>query len=979
MPSKTSTTTFDPPCSACRAPRVLRPKRWGVALIATLVVTGFASSGAAQSPGAAIEGVVVDSTSQRVPGATVDLRDAGTNQHRTVVTDDRGTFGFVGLLPGAYDIRVTLDGFAPFVQEGLVLAIGATARLTIPLSPAGVAESVTVSAQPPPIDPSRTSAATVVDPERIEELPVRSRNYLEFALLAPGVGSSRQSSQTAPSAALPDSGFTFGGLRPRSNTLTIDGLDNNDAFNGGSRTELSLELVQEFEVLTNGWSVERGGASGGAINVVTKSGANTLHGDTFLFAQNGALNAVPFLEDTGSTKPSLRRYRVGLAIGGPLVKDHTFYYAAGEREQTHDQAASDVGAQTVSQINRVLATGVLGGQSITSGLFPTALAETELSAKLTHQLTARQSVTTRIASTDARDTRDAFNAGGLVDVTGRGTRHTTDLAWTGGWTAVVSDHVTNEIRGQAGTRRITQSTDTNAPGVVIEGVAEFGQPYVPLGDNRQRYLEGADTLTMVRGRHLVRAGFDVTRTAVDSTMSQGSAGLYLFSDLSAFVAQQPDSYRRAFGVAPRTITSTRTGVFVQDHWTVAPSLSLDLGLRGDVVAWPSQLSITQRQLEPRAGFAWSPSPNWVIRGGAGIFADRLPLAAVDRVLAANGAPGVEQILAGPLARAALVDGGAHASPTPAIAASIYTLHTGAWRPSSRQASIGAERLLAPDLTVSANYLFVRGLDLPRTVNVNLPAPVTLTALNATALGFDTPSAEQIDRPVFGPQRLNPAFDGIFELQPSASSTYHGVSFTLNRRLSHEIEWATSYTWSHTTDTASDFDEQPQNPFALIDEQAPSRYDQRHRLVASALFDLPIGDEEDRTPGTTPGLWVRAFSNIEVAPILTIGSGQPVNPVTGVDDTHAHAFPLTARPLSMDRNSVRLPAFAALDLRVLKAIPVKPHGKLDLVVEAFNVLNRQNVIQLNPVFGSGVAPVASFGRPIDAANARHIQFSIDFEF
>jgi hypothetical protein len=758
LPRKTSTTAIDPARSACSALRVPRPKRRRLALVATvLLLAWLTSSAVAQSPGAALDGVVLDSTGQRVPGATVDVRDAATNHHRTVVTDDHGGFGFVGLPPSAYDVRVTLDGFAPFAQEGLMLAIGATARLTMPLSPAGVAESVTVSAQPPPIDPSRTSVATVVDPERIEELPVRSRNYLEFALLAPGVGSSRQSSQTAPSAALPDSGFTFGGLRPRSNTLTIDGLDNNDAFNGGSRTELSLELVQEFEVLTNGWSVERGGASGGAINVVTKSGANTLHGDTFLFAQNGALNAAPFLEDTGSTKPSLQRYRVGLAIGGPLVKNRTFYYAAGEREQTHDQAASDVGAQTVSQINRVLATGLFGGQSLTSGLFPTALAETELSAKLTHQLTARQSVTTRIASTDARDNRDAFNTGGLVDVTGRGTRHTTDLDWTGVWTAILSDHVTNEIRGQAASRRITQSSDTNVPGVVIAGVAEFGQPYVPLGDNRQRYLEGADTLTMVRGRHLVKTGFDLTRTAVDSTMTQGSAGLYLFPDLSAFVAQQPDSYRRAFGVAPRTITSMRTGVFVQDHWTVSPRFSLDLGLRSDIVTWPSDLSITQRQLEPRAGFAWSPSPNWVIRGGAGIFADRLPLAAVDRLLADNGAPGFEQILAGPLARAALVGGGALAPPTPAIAPSIYTLRPGAWRPMSRQASIGAERLLTPDLTLSANYLFVRGVDLPRTVNVNLPTPVTLTALNAPALGFDTPSAEQIGRPVFGPQRLNAAF------------------------------------------------------------------------------------------------------------------------------------------------------------------------------------------------------------------------------
>src|SRR5437870_394960 len=257
-----------------------------------------------QSPTAIVEGTIVDSSGQVVPGAAVDLRDAATNQVRRTVSDDRGAFRFVALAPGTYDVGVQLEGFAPFQQQHLTLAIGATSQLTIRLAPAAISQTMTVTAQPPSLNVSQTSVATVIDPERIEELPVRSRNYLEFALLAPGVSSAQQSSQATPGAALPDSGFSFGGLRPRSNTLTIDGLDNNDAFNGGSRTELSLEIVREFAVQANGWSAERGGASGGAINVVTKSGANILHGDAFLFAQNGALNAKPFLEETGSTKPS---------------------------------------------------------------------------------------------------------------------------------------------------------------------------------------------------------------------------------------------------------------------------------------------------------------------------------------------------------------------------------------------------------------------------------------------------------------------------------------------------------------------------------------------------------------------------------------------------------------------------------------------------------------------------------------------------
>ena len=147
----------------------------------------------------------------------------------------------------------------------MTLAIGQTARLIVVMRPAGVIQSVAVSAQPPLLDSRQTSVTATVDTERIEELPVRSRNYLEFVLLAPGV--TRHERQAAPgivTSTLPDSGFSFGGLRPRSNSLTIDGLDNNDEFTGSTRTELSLEFVREFQVVTNGWSVENGGASGGA-------------------------------------------------------------------------------------------------------------------------------------------------------------------------------------------------------------------------------------------------------------------------------------------------------------------------------------------------------------------------------------------------------------------------------------------------------------------------------------------------------------------------------------------------------------------------------------------------------------------------------------------------------------------------------------------------------------------------------------------
>jgi len=409
------------------------------------------------------------------------------------------------------------------------------------------------------------------------------------------------------------------------------------------------------------------------------------------------------------------------------------------------------------------------------------------------------------------------------------------------------------------------------------------------------------------------------------------------------------------------LSGTRVSTFLQDHWTPKQAITIDVGARFDASVFPSSLGITSRQVSPRVGVAWMPAAKWVVRGGAGLFADRLVLAAVERGWLAQQRQVVEYV--------------ADLSAAP----SVYTVRRGAWSPSSRQTSVGIERELKSNLTASINYQFVRGHDFPRTVNVNLSPPTILTTANAVSLGVETPVPQQLGRPVFGLTRLDPSWDGMFELQPTASSSYQGMTLALNRRFAREIEWAAAYTWSHARDSASDFDEQPQNPYALGEDWADSRYDQRQRVVVSALFDLPIGDEEDGLVGEGLNRWSRAFSHIEVAPILTAGSGHPINILTGGDDNRTGTFPFTSRPLNMARNSWRLPASATLDIRILKYFNIKPQGKLDLVVEAFNLFNRTNVTEVNAVYGPLLVPLQSFGRAMAAGPARQLQFSIDFEF
>jgi hypothetical protein len=422
---------------------------------------------------------------------------------------------------------------------------------------------------------------------------------------------------------------------------------------------------------------------------------------------------------------------------------------------------------------------------------------------------------------------------------------------------------------------------------------------------------------------------------------------------------------------------------VQDHWSLSGQLTVDLGTRYDFERLPAGFNRDTNNLNPRIGLAWSPSPKWVFRAGYGVFFDRYVLANLTQAIEKNGSQAFEQIADGNVAASlfATAQGGPLAAPASGIAPSIFRPDLRMATSYSQQASAGAEYLLAKNLTLRADYLFAHGVKLPRTLNVNLLSPVVLTLANSTSLGVQNPTPQQIGREVFSPGRLNAQFGDIYALQNSASSTYNGVSFTLNRRMSDELAFSASYTLSKTFDDASDFDEQPQNPFDLRKENSVSRQHQQQRFVFNALWELPVGDEEEKGGKleNNTGWLTQAFSHIEVAPILTLESGRPVNPLTGLDSNQSHAFPFSARPLALGRNSLNTPALATMDFRILKYFPFGGAKRLDVVAEFFNLFNSVNVSQINPIFGSSLTPMPGFTQPIAGTGARQIQFSLDFEF
>src|SRR5436853_1890536 len=763
----------------------------GVAISFALLLWAADSAAQASRVGATVEGIVRDTSGAVIPNSKVTVHNPLTNQSRNVTTDEQGFFRAEQLSVGTYEVRVEQTGFAPYRRAGVGASLGQTVHLDIVLAPASAAEQVTVNAQPSSLDPSQSSVVSTVDQERIEELPVRSRNYLDFVLLAPGVSSSPIPSGASGSTPLTGSGFTFGGLRSRSNNLSIDGLDNNDEYTGSSRTELSPEIVQEFQVVNNGLSAESGGASGGSINVITPSRTIATQGAAFLNSQDSAFDARNSFR-TQSGKPSFRRFRAGLALGGPIVKDRTFYYAALEQEHNRGQIGSHIDPTVASTINAFLATGAvpaLATRQITTAFSPIARAETEAPGKLDHQLTKNTDLKVRYTFTNNKESGDAFNTNSLIDASARGISFTSDNTVSGSLTTILGSEAVSDLRFQAATRHaVLRTNEPLGPEIDIAGLVTFGRPYAGNSERRENHYQASYTYSRTRGKHLWKVGGTVNRVRLRADVPDGFDGVYLFGSLRDFLAGNPNQFRQGFGNSNVDFPVTSFGGFVQDHWSLARQLTVDLGVRYDFERLPAGFNQDTNNVSPRIGLAWSPSPKWVFRAGYGVFFDRYVLANLTRAIEKNGSQAFEQVVDGNAAASlfAAAQGGPLGAPASGIAPSIYVPDRKMATPYSQQASAGAEYLLAKNLTLRADYLFVHGVKLPRTINANLLPPVVLTLANAASLGIPNPTPQQIGREVFSPGRLNTQFGDVYQLQNSSSSNYNGGSFTLNRRMSDEL-------------------------------------------------------------------------------------------------------------------------------------------------------------------------------------------------
>jgi outer membrane receptor protein involved in Fe transport len=310
-----------------------------------LLASLFSASLRAQNISTAeLHGTVHDVSGAVIPNASITIANASRGFSRSTTSNGEGSYQLLLLPPGTYVVTVTATGFAKLTESNVVLTVGERAELPLPLAVSG-SETITVTAGAEIIETQRSSQSTTIDQTRIDNLPTNGRNYIGFTLT-----NSQIARDAAPSiGAIPTSGLNFGGVRARSNSINIDGADAGDYISGGTRTTVSQDAVQEFQIVTNGFAAEYGRASGGVVNIVTKPGTNTTHGSAYGFLRNRYIQATnPF---STVYQPAYTRVQAGFTIGGALVPDKTFYFFSTEITRRQETGFSDIGANNFGLTN----------------------------------------------------------------------------------------------------------------------------------------------------------------------------------------------------------------------------------------------------------------------------------------------------------------------------------------------------------------------------------------------------------------------------------------------------------------------------------------------------------------------------------------------------------------------------------------------------------------------------------------------------
>jgi hypothetical protein len=1023
-----------------------------------------ASHAVAQST-ARIEGLVTDNSGAVIPGATITATNIGTNAARIDVSNPQGAYTITALPVGNYRVQVELSGFKPETTP-ITLTVGQVARMDFRLRP-GTSETVTVTATVAPlIEKSTSSIATLIDAKQVENLPLNGRNFTQLATLAPGVnrgipgsnssgGGSGTDAETFRYSEFGGAALSVNGLREQFNNYQIEGLDNNETLVNSIAYLPPPDAVQEFSVITTNAPAEFGRAGGGIQNLVIKSGTNTFKGSVYDFYRPKSLAATP---PFATTKPDFKNNDFGFTLGGPVVKDRTFFFGSyhGLRNSIPVETGNYVTVPTAKMRNgdfsELLNTATSGlsqpviiydpatGKPFAGNIIPAGMINPVGRAYLnafplpdkagvTHNfLTHRQKKST-YNDFDARGDQvlaaadqlffsgshwaDQFSDPGRIPgfQAGFGAGTSANKGYTArlGETHLFSGNLVNELRAGLTNFRfeflpVGFGTDQNkalgipgaggittpngisliggGDGTYIEYLGDFGQYRI-----KQKTTQLSDSVTWLQGNHSFKFGGTLMRRNLIQERTRFGKGFYFFRDGFGF-QQGYSGYEvsdmligttnfTATGVpgfVPRDTVSWENAVFGQDDWRVNPKLTLNLGLRWDLLTpyyeknnklanydpttqtlvLPGQNGATRSTLKtnkdnfgPRLGFNYLLDDKTALRGGYGIFYS-LDRGGIDNQLTENppavvtdfrfgNDPGANVRISDPIPLPRPVN---PASPDLPQGSGIVYIPSNSKNTRVQQWSLSGQRELFGNTSAMVAYVGTRAKNLA-------------TVLSSAGFGGAVASRLTI-------------------VEYIGASKYDSLQASVRRRESNGLSYLASYTLGKARNNGPGFfpgnpsrgggvtDPNcvvPGRPCNLSLDEGAADYDARHRFTLAATYDLPFAKGNALIGG-----W-------SVNTVLTLQSGTPftvydnsgkradqvANPNNGPKKVSQwfNTAAFTAAKGSQgteQRNAVRGPGTKTIDLSLFKNFEVMNRGEFQLRVEAFNIFNWKQYNQPGNVVG-----------------------------
>ena len=979
----------------------------------------FVSTAYAQASSAVLSGVVVDPGGAVVPGVAITTINVETAIRRATSTDKSGSFVIPLLEPGRYVVTAQRKGFRPFQNNNVVLHVGDHTAIKIQLEIGEISESVTLEGTPL-MQTESAVVSTVVDHQFVENLPLNGRSFGSLIELTPGVVLTR-------SNAVEQGQFSVNGQRANANYFMVDGVGANvgnvanqsvagtiPTFNvlGGLNSVVSVDALREFRVQTSTYAAEFGRMPGAQVTVITRSGTNHFHGDVFDYLRNDALDANDwFANSRGQSKPALRQNDFGGVIGGPVVRDRTFFFFSYEGLRLRQPQFSVTEAPTLAIRNAVPAElkpfvdafPIPNGRNLGGGFAessagysnPTTLDATSI--RVDHNFSSTVTLFGRYnyAPSDATQ-RSSTTLNQLQ------TNQLNTTTVTIGLTQSFSARTNNDLRINYSRNAQTQSLwlDDFAGGVppsdaamfpptTSRGVSLFQFNLVPLSyevglndvTSTQRQFNLVDNFLFTTGRHQTKFGIDYRRMAPDwaALGENGMAIVPVFSDTQAVISNTPDDVIVAFN-ARRFPLLTNFSAYGQDSWKASPRLTLSYGLRWEVntsptdrhgnytftvvgLDNPSTMTLapfgtplwktTYNNFAPRIGVAYQLSQSsgreTVVRGGIGIFYD------VGTGPIGKGVIGVtlpydriQEFQTFPFDFNKISIPPINFNPEPPYGA-LFVSDPNLELPRTYEWNASAERSLGLRQTITLSYVGAAGRRLLRVEQLRLAS------------------------------LPNPNFTRVQVTTNAGTSDYEALQLQYQRRLSGGLQALASYTWSHSIDLVS-----ADSVFGVTTtrldpkiDRGPSDFDVRHSFSAAVTYDLP-NVRGNRFARTLLDNWsldtifrartatpLTVFSNrnlfgagsaradlIAGGPLYiddpTVAGGRRLNRA-------AFATPPAGRQGTLGRNSVRGFPLSQLDFSFRRRFQVGERLNLQLKADLFNAFNHPNVaapvnVLNDPLFG-----------------------------